>query len=68
MTSFWKEAAKRKLTVPALLDAEITSKVGLVTEQEIEKFYQEKKAQIKGEQAQVREQIESFSTKPKVGG
>jgi len=55
-----KEAAKRKLTVPALLDAEITSKVGLVTEQEIEKFYQEKKAQIKGEQAQVREQIRAF--------
>src|SRR3970040_2010719 len=52
-----KEAAKRKLTVPALLDAEVTSKVGLVTEQEIEKFYQENKAQIKGEQAQVREQI-----------
>jgi protein-disulfide isomerase len=55
-----KEAAKRKLTVPALLDAEITSKVGLVTEQEIEKFYQEKKAQIKGEQAQVREQMRAF--------
>ena len=52
-----KEALKRKLTVPALLDAEVTSKVGLVTEQEIEKFYQENKAQIKGEQAQVREQI-----------
>ena len=55
-----KEAAKRKLTVPALLDAEITAKVGLVTEQEIEKFYQEKKAQIKGEQAQVREQMRAF--------
>ena len=55
-----KEAAKRKLTVPALLDAEITSKVGLVTEQEIERFYQEKKAQIKGEQAQVREQMRAF--------
>ena len=55
-----KEAAKRKLTLPALLDAEVTSKVGLVTEQEIEKFYQENKAQIKGEQAQVREQIRSY--------
>jgi len=55
MTSFWKkEAAKRKLTVPALLDAEITSKVDLVTEQEIEKFYQDNKTQFKGEQAQVR--------------
>jgi len=55
-----KEAAKRKLTVPALLDAEVTGKVGLVTEQEIEKFYQENKTQIKGEQAQVREQIRAF--------
>lgn len=55
-----KEAAKRKISVAALLDAEITSKVGLVTEQEIEKFYQDNKAQIKGEQAQVREQIRAF--------
>jgi protein-disulfide isomerase len=55
-----KEAAKHKLSVPALLDAEVTSKVGLVTEQEIEKFYQDNKAQIKGEQAQVREQIRAF--------
>jgi protein-disulfide isomerase len=55
-----KESAKRKLTVPALLDAEVTAKVGLVTEQEIEKFYQDNKAQIKGEQAQVREQIRAF--------
>jgi hypothetical protein len=31
-----KEAAKRGISVPALLDAEVTSKVGLVTEQEIE--------------------------------
>lgn len=55
-----KEAAKRNLTTPALLDAEVTAKVGLVTEQEIEKFYQDNKAQIKGEQAQVREQIRAF--------
>ena len=54
------EAAKRKLTVPALLDAEVTAKVGLITEQEIEKFYQDNKAQLKGEQAQVREQIRAF--------
>ena len=55
-----KEAAKRKLTVPALLDAEVTAKVSLVTEQEIEKFYQENKAQIKGEQTEVREKIRSY--------
>ena len=54
------EAAKRKLTVPALLDAEVTAKVGLVTEQEIEKFYEDNKAQLKGEQAQLREQIRAF--------
>src|SRR5918996_2258609 len=52
-----KEAAKRGVSVPALLDAEVTSKVGLVTEQEIEKFYQENKAQLKGEESTVRDQI-----------
>ena len=55
-----REAGRRKLTVPALLDAEVTAKIGLVTEQEIEKFYQDNKAQIKGEQAQLREQIRAF--------
>jgi protein-disulfide isomerase len=52
-----REAAKRGLTVQALLDAEVTAKVGLVTEQEIETFYQANKAQLKGEEATVREQI-----------
>ena len=55
-----KEAAKRKLTVPALLDAEITSKVGLVTEQDIEKFYQDNKAQIKSDDPQMREKIRAY--------
>ncbi|MBI4200103.1 MAG: thioredoxin domain-containing protein [Chloroflexi bacterium] len=54
-----KEAKKRGISVPALLDAEVTSKVGLVTEQEIENFYQANKAQIKGEEEKVREQIRS---------
>ena len=54
-----KEAAKRSVSVPALLDAEVTAKVGLVTEQEIEKFYQDNKAQLKGEEASLREQIRS---------
>lgn len=55
-----KEAAKRKLTVPQLLDAEVTSKVTLVTEQEVEKFYQDNKAQIKGDDPQIRERIRAF--------
>ena len=45
-----KEAAKRNLSVPALLDAEVTSKVGLVTEQEIESYYQANKARLQGEE------------------
>jgi protein-disulfide isomerase len=55
------EAKKRGISVPALLDTEVTSKVGLVTEQEIEDFYQAHKAQIKpGEEAQAREQIRTY--------
>jgi protein-disulfide isomerase len=52
-----KEAAKRGVLVPALLDAEVTSKVALITEQEIEKFYQENKAQLQGEESTLRDQI-----------
>src|SRR5688572_11759977 len=36
-----KEAGKRGISVPALLNAEVTSKIGLVTDQEVEKVYQE---------------------------
>jgi protein-disulfide isomerase len=52
-----KEASKRGITVQALLDAEVTGKVGLVTEQEIEVFYQANRTQLKGDEATVREQI-----------
>lgn len=55
-----KHAAERTLTVPALLDAEVTRKVGSITEQEIEEFYQRNKAQINAEQAQIREQIRVY--------
>jgi protein-disulfide isomerase len=51
------EASKRGVTVQALLDAEVTSKVALVTEQEIELFYQANKAQLRGEEAALRDQI-----------
>jgi len=62
-----KESAKRKLTVPALLDAEVTAKVGLVMEQEIEKFYQENKAQLKGEENNLRDQIRTHLQNQKLG-
>lgn len=52
-----REAAKRGISIPALLDAEITSKVGLVTEQEIESFYDANKGRFKGEESSVRDQI-----------
>jgi protein-disulfide isomerase len=51
------EAARRKITVTALIDAEVTSKVGLVTEGEIEKYYEGNKARLKGDLEQSREQI-----------
>ena len=52
-----REAAKRGISVRALLGAEVTAKVGLVTEQEIETFYQANKARLHGEEASLREQI-----------
>ena len=54
-----KEATKRGVSVPALLDAEVTARVGLVTEQEIETVFQENRAQFKGEESNLREQIRS---------
>lgn len=55
-----KEAAERSVSSLALLDAEVTSKVGLVTEREIETFYQANKARLQGEEATVRQQIRGY--------
>jgi len=43
-----QEAAKRGISVAALLDAEVTSKVALITETEIEAVYKENKARLSG--------------------
>src|SRR4030095_13159441 len=48
------EAAKRGISVAALLDAEVTAKVGLVTESEIEAFYQANKGRLRGAEARRR--------------
>ena len=53
-----KEAAKRRVSEAALLDAEVTSKVGLVTEQEINAFYQANNLP-KDDDAARREQVRS---------
>jgi protein-disulfide isomerase len=61
-----REAGKRGMTVQALLDAEVTTKVALVTEQEIETFYQANKARLKGDEATAREQIRANLQKQKL--
>jgi protein-disulfide isomerase len=61
-----REAAKRGVTVHALLDAEVTTKVALVTEREIATFYQANKAQLKGEEAAIRERIRAHLQKQKL--
>src|SRR5262249_19800940 len=46
-----REAAKRGVSAQALLDAEVTSKVKLVTEQEVETYYQANRARLRGDEA-----------------
>lgn len=55
-----REAARRGLSVAALLDKEVTAKVGLVTEQEVEAFYQRNKATAPGDPAVAKRQIRSY--------
>lgn len=52
-----REARKRGMSVPALLDAEVTSKVALVTEQEVEQFYESNKTRIPGDPVAAWQQI-----------
>ncbi len=55
-----KEAARQGTSVAALLDKEVTSKVSLVTEQEVDSFYEANKARIPADSPTVREQIRSY--------
>src|SRR5206468_918923 len=61
-----QEAAKREISVRALLDAEVTAKVEAVTEQEIETFYQANKARLRGEEAAVRQRIRTYLEQQKL--
>ncbi len=54
-----QEAAKRGMTVAALLDQEVTSKVSLVTEREIDIYYEANKARMRGDVDSARAQIRS---------
>jgi protein-disulfide isomerase len=52
-----QEAKRRGISTPALLDREVTAKVSLVTEEEIEASYQAGKARFAGDEERAREQI-----------
>lgn len=62
-----QEATRRGTSVAALLDAEVTAKVGLVTEQEVETFYQANKERLQGDEATVRPRIRSYLQQQKLG-
>jgi protein-disulfide isomerase len=63
-----KEAGKRGISVLALLDAEVTSNVAVVTEQEVETYYQANKGRIQnqGDEATVRQQVRAYLQNQKI--
>ncbi len=61
-----QEAARRGLSVAALLDAEVTSKVPLVSEQEIEAFHQANRPRLRGEETELRQRIRSHLQQQKL--
>jgi protein-disulfide isomerase len=61
-----QEAAKRGISVAALMDAEVTSKVALVTETEIDEYYNSNKARIRGDEATARTRIRSLLQQQKL--
>src|SRR5262244_65862 len=63
---FAQEAARRGISVAALLDAEVTGKVSLVTEKEIEDFYQANKARMRGDDTEIRQKIRAFLQQQKL--
>jgi protein-disulfide isomerase len=61
-----QEAARRGISVTALVDAEVTTNVGLVTEQEVETFYQANKGRLRGDEASIRENIRAHLQQQKL--
>jgi protein-disulfide isomerase len=61
-----QEAARRGTSVPALLDAEVTARVPLVTEAEVQAFYQENKERLRGDEAALRPRIRSHLQQQKL--
>ena len=62
-----REARRRAMSVPKLLDAEVTSRVALVTEEEIDRFYQANKDRFKdADEGEARDQIRARLQSQKV--
>jgi protein-disulfide isomerase len=61
-----QEAAKRGIPVAALMDDEVTSKVPLVTEKEIDEYYNTNKARLRGDEAAVRPRIRQLLQQQKL--
>jgi protein-disulfide isomerase len=62
------EAAKRGISLIALLDAEVTSQTSMVTEQELEAYYQTNRVQFKNQdESAVRGQIRASLQNEKLG-
>ena len=61
-----QEAAKRKISVAALVDAEVTAKAEPVTEQQVEAVYQANKARLRGDEATIRQNVRAHLQQQKV--
>jgi protein-disulfide isomerase len=61
-----QEAAKRGISVAALLDSEVTAKVEPVTEQDIDAYYQANKQRLTGSDATVRQNVRGLLQQQKV--
>lgn len=61
-----QEAAKRGVAVAALLDTEVTAKITLVTEAEIDAAYQANKARFVGSETLIREKLRAMLQQQKL--
>ena len=55
-----REAAKRSISIEALIEKEVTSKIGAITAEEVHNVYELNKNQLQKPEAEVRVQIENF--------
>jgi protein-disulfide isomerase len=61
-----QEAARRGVTVSALVEAEVTAKTAAVTDKEVDAYYQANKNRLSGEEATVRQSVQERLQRQKV--